>query len=105
MKYIKKFNELIKENSKYQVSPIVFIGAFSQGVVEHGSIHIDIKGDDCNITIEQSGGGVERFFLDDTQYKEKLESFGIEFDGDEEIVGPPDFLSDLHDFYDVNSRM
>jgi hypothetical protein len=105
MKYLKLFENFLKENSKYQVSPIVFISAFSQGVVEHGSIHIDIKGDDCNITIEQSSNGTERFFLDDTEYKEKLESFGIEFDGNEEIVGPEDFLSDLHDFYDANSRM
>ena len=62
MKHIRKFNNLLKENSKYQESPIVFVGAHSKGVIEYGN------------------------------------------DG-EEIVGPSEFLSDLHTFYDSNSRL
>ena len=107
MKHIRRFNDSLKENSKYQESLITFIGANSQGVIEYGYIHIrtspDSQGEDIFITIEQYSDGREKFLLHPDD-KEKLEPFGIEIDG-EEIVGPKEFLSDLHAFYDGNSRL
>jgi hypothetical protein len=104
MKHIRRFNDSLKENSKYQESPIVFVGAHSRGIIEYGDVHIYLQGDDLYIIIEQYSDGREKFLLDNLDYKEKLESFGIEIDG-EEIVGPREFLSDLHSFYDGNSRL
>ena len=108
MKHIRRFNDSLKENSKYQQSPITFIGANSQGVIEYGDIHIYLQGEDIFIIIEQYSDGREKFLLDNPDDKEKLEPFGIEIrtslDG-EEIVGPQEFLSDLHAFYDGNSRL
>ena len=104
MKHIRKFNNLLKENSKYQESPIVFVGAHSKGVIEYGNIHIYIKGEDLYIIIEQYSDGREKFLLNNLDDKEALEKFGIEIDG-EEIVGPSEFLSDLHTFYDSKSRL
>ena len=103
MRHIKRFNDSLKENSEYQKSPIVFIGAKSKGIIEYGYIHIVLNGDDIYINIEQYSDGREKFFLDDTDDKEKLEPFGIEIEG-EEILGPQEFLSDLHNFYDGSSR-
>lgn len=106
MKHIRRFNDSLKENSKYQQSPIAFIGANSQGVIEYGDIHIDLQGEDIFIIIEQYSDGREKFLLNDPDDKEKLEPFGIEIAKDgEEIVGPQEFLSDLHTFYDSNSHV
>lgn len=79
---------------------IKFLDATSQGAIEYGYVELEIDDEEFNITIEQYSNGSEVFLLDDLEYKEKLESLGVEFDGDERIVGPDEFLSNLHDFYD-----
>lgn len=79
---------------------IEFKDATAQGVIEYGYISLEIDGDEMNITIEQSSDRVEKYLLDDIEFKEKLESLGIEFEGDEEIVGPKEFLLELYYFYD-----
>jgi hypothetical protein len=61
---------------------------------------LGVDGEDISITIEQSSDRVEKYLLDDIEFKEKLESLGIEFEGDEEIVGPKEFLLELFYFYD-----
>jgi hypothetical protein len=79
---------------------IKFLDATSQGAIEYGYVELEIDNEEFNITIEQYSNGVEVFLLDDSEYKEKLESLGVEFNEDERIIGPDQFLSDLHDFYD-----
>jgi hypothetical protein len=79
---------------------IEFKDAQAQGIIEYGSISLGVDGEDISITIEQSSDRVEKYLLDDSEFKEKLESLGIEFEGDEEIVGPKEFLLELFYFYD-----
>jgi hypothetical protein len=79
---------------------IEFKDAQAQGIIEYGSISLGVDGEDISITIEQSSDRVEKYLLDDIEFKEKLESLGIEFEGDEEIVGPKEFLLELFYFYD-----
>ena len=79
---------------------IEFKDAQAQGIIEYGSISLGVDGEDISITIEQSSDRVEKYLLDDIEFKEKLESLGIEFEGDEEIVGPKEFLLELYYFYD-----
>jgi hypothetical protein len=79
---------------------IEFKDAQAQGIIEYGSISLGVDGEDISITIEQSSDRVEKYLLDDIEFKEKLESLGIEFEGDDEIVGPKEFLLELFYFYD-----
>ena len=79
---------------------IEFKDAIAQGVIEYGCISLNIDGDEINITIEQRSNGVVTYLLDNIEFKEKLELLGIEFEGDEEIVGPKEFLLELYYFYD-----
>ena len=79
---------------------IEFKNAEAKGIIEYGCISLNIDGDEINITIEQSSNGVEKYILDDIEFKEKLESLGVEFEGCEEIVGPKEFLLELYYFYD-----
>ena len=79
---------------------IEFKDAHAQGVIEYGYISLSVDGEDIIITIEQSSNGEVTYLLDDIEFKEKLESLGIEFEGDEEIVGPKEFLLELYYFYD-----
>jgi hypothetical protein len=79
---------------------IEFKDAQAQGVIEYGYISLGIGGEDISITIEQSSVGIVKYLLDDIEFKEKLESLGIEFEGDEKIVGPKEFLLELYYFYD-----
>jgi hypothetical protein len=79
---------------------IEFKDAHAQGVIEYGYISLGIDGDEMHITIEQSSNGVVTYLLDNIEFKEKLELLGIEFEGDEEIVGPKEFLLELYYFYD-----
>ena len=67
---------------------IEFKGAASQGVIEYGYISLAIDGHEMNITIEQRSDGEVTYLLDDIEFKERLESIGVEFEGYEEIVGP-----------------
>ena len=79
---------------------IEFKDSTAQGVIEYGYISLDIDGDEMHITIEQSSNGEVTYLLDDIEFKEKLESLGVEFEGCEKIVGPQDFLLELYYFYD-----
>lgn len=79
---------------------IEFKDAQAQGIIEYGSISLGVDGEDISITIEQSSDGIVKYLLDDIEFIEKLESLGIEFEGDEEIVGPKEFLLELYYFYD-----
>jgi hypothetical protein len=79
---------------------IEFKDAQAQGIIEYGSISLGVDGEDISITIEQSSDRVEKYLLDDIEFKEKLESLGIEFEGNDEIVGPKEFLLELFYFYD-----
>ena len=79
---------------------IEYKDATAQGVIEYGYISLEIDGDDMHITIEQSSNGEVTYLLDNIEFKEKLESLGVEFDGYEEIVGPVKFLLELFYFYD-----
>jgi hypothetical protein len=79
---------------------IEFKDASFQGIIEYGYISLEVDGDEMHITIEQSSNGVVTYLLDDTEFKEKLELLGVEFEGDEEIVGPKEFCLELYYFYD-----
>ena len=79
---------------------IEFKDAQAQGIIEYGFISLGVDGEDISITIEQSSDRVEKYLLDDIEFKEKLESLGIEFEGNDEIVGPKEFLLELFYFYD-----
>ena len=79
---------------------IEFKDATAQGVIEYGYISLEIDGDEMHITIEQSSNGEVTYLLDDIEFKEKLESLGVEFEGCEKIVGPQEFLLELYYFYD-----
>lgn len=84
---------------------IKYKDATAQGIIEYGNITLEIDGDEMNITIEQRSDGIEKYLLDDTEFKKKLESLGVEFEGNEEIVGPKEFLLDLFYFYDSKTAM
>lgn len=79
---------------------IKFKDATAQGVIEYGSISLEVDGEEIYITIEQRSDGIEKYLLDYIEFKEKLESLGVEFEGCEEIVGPKEFLLELYYFYD-----
>ena len=79
---------------------IEFKDSSFQGIIEYGYISLEVDGDEMHITIEQSSNGVVTYLLDDTEFKEKLELLGVEFEGDEEIVGPKEFCLELYYFYD-----
>ena len=85
---------------------IEFIDAGSSGVfetedgmIEEGHIVIMIDGEEIQITFQQ-GENYNTFLLDDIEYKPLMESLGIEFYDEEELIGPESFLSDLYVFYD-----
>jgi hypothetical protein len=84
---------------------IHFKDANAQGIVEYGYISLEVDGEDINITIEQKSNGIEKYFLEDIEFKKKLESLGVEFEGCEEIVGPKEFLLDLFYFYDTKTKI
>jgi hypothetical protein len=94
--HLKRFNE---SNEDFDFGEVKFVDAESQGIVEHGYILLHVGDSDINITIQQYSNGVVIYLLDDLEYKDILESNGVEFDGDEEIVGPSEFISDLFNFY------
>ena len=79
---------------------IEFKEAHAQGIIEYGSISLEVDGEEIYITIEQRSDGIEKYLLDYIEFNPKLESLGVEFDGDEEIVGPKEFLLELFYFYD-----
>lgn len=79
---------------------IEFKEAHAQGVIEYGSICLEVDGEEIYITIEQRSDGIEKYLLDNIEFKDKLELLGVEFEGCEEIVGPKEFLLDLFYFYD-----
>jgi hypothetical protein len=90
---------------------IVFIGSSSSGVfdtedgmIEEGQIHIDYDGEDIHLTIQIDGNGDDTILLDDMEYKPLLESLGIEFYDEEELIGPESFLVDLRIFYDSSTK-
>lgn len=89
---------------------IEFIDASSSGVfdtedgmIEEGRIVIMIDGEEIHLTIQQ-GEGFYTFLLDDTEYKPLMESLGIEFYDEEELIGPESFLTDLYMFYDSTTN-
>jgi hypothetical protein len=93
---------------------IKLTNANSQGIVEHGFIEIAIPDGDniidsgtrsISITLQQYSTGINKYLLDDVEYKTHLEELGVEFEGTEEIVGPDQFLTDLFDYYADNSRI
>jgi hypothetical protein len=47
--------------------------------------------------------GDDVILLDDLEYREQMESLGIEF-FDEELIGPETFLTDLRMFYDSSTK-
>ena len=89
---------------------IEFIDAGSSGVfdtedgmIEEGGIHIMVDGKDIHLTIQQSEEYIT-FLLDDIEYKPLMESHGIEFYDEEELIGPESFLTDLYMFYDSTTN-
>jgi hypothetical protein len=74
--------------------------AYAEGIIEYGVISLDVDGEEIYITIEQRSDGLVKYLLDDIDFKDKLKSLGIEFEGYEEIVGPEEFLLELFYFYD-----
>lgn len=78
---------------------IKFVDADSRGVVEYGYISLEIGDVDINITSEQYSDGFQIYLLDDPEHKELLEAHGVEFENDEKIIGPDEFINDLYDFY------
>ncbi len=89
---------------------IWFIGSSSSGIfntedgmIEEGGIHIMVDKKDIHLTIQQ-GEGYITFLLDDIEYRPLMESHGIEFYGEEELIGPESFLTDLHMFYDSSTK-
>jgi len=85
------------------IANIEFKYASAQGIIEYGLISLQFDGADIDITIEQRSDGSVKYFLDDIELKEKLESIGVEFLGEEEIVGPKEFLLELFYFYDFKT--
>ena len=89
---------------------IEFIDAGSSGVfdtehgmVEEGYVVIKIGGEEIQLTIQQ-GEGFYDILLDDMEYKPLLESLGIEFYDEEELIGPETFITDLYMFYDSTTN-
>lgn len=78
---------------------IKFVDADSRGVVEFGYISLEIGDVDINITSEQYSDGFQIYLLDYPEHKELLEAHGVEFEDDEKIIGPDEFINDLYDFY------
>ena len=78
---------------------IKFVDADSRGAVEYGYISLEIGDVDINITSEEYSDGVQIYLLDDPEHKELLEAQGVEFEDDEKIIGPDEFLNDLYEFY------
>lgn len=78
---------------------IKFVDAYARGVVEYGYISLEIGDVDINITSEQYSDGFQIYLLDDPEHKELLEAHGVEFQDDEKIIGPDEFINDLYDFY------
>jgi hypothetical protein len=89
---------------------IEFIGAgysglfnTKNGMIEEGGILIKIGDDEFNLTIQIDGNGDDVILLDDLEYREQMESLGIDF-FDEELIGPETFLTDLRMFYDSSTK-
>ena len=89
---------------------IEFIDAGSSGVfdtedgmIEEGHIVIMVDGEEILLTIQQ-GEGFYDILLDDMEYKPLMESLGIEFYDDGELIGPESFLTDLYMFYDSTTN-
>jgi len=89
---------------------IEFIGAgysglfdTKNGMIEEGHILIDIDGEDVYLTIQIDDNGDDVILLDDLEYRNQMESLGIEF-FDEELIGPETFLTDLRMFYDSSTK-
>lgn len=78
---------------------IKFVDADSRGAVEYGYISLEIGDVDINITSEEYSDGFQIYLLDDTEHKELLEAHGVEFENDEKIIGPDEFINDLYYFY------
>lgn len=73
------------------------------GMIEEGHILIDIDGEDVILTIQIDDKGDDVILLDDLEYRDQMESIGIEF-FDEQLIGPETFLTDLRMFYDSSSK-
>ena len=107
MKRIVKLTEsdltrIVKRVIKEDINDISFVDARSEGIVEVGFITIMVDGEEIIIYVEQKtnrkGEYSETYLLEDPKYYRLLKSHGVKFDG-EEIIGPDNFLYDLHDFY------
>lgn len=98
MKHLKKFNEELEQfTPEYE-----FIDAFSQGIVEHGSVTISIAGEEISLSIEESNDGTFRVFLDDMDKKDLVPS---EFDSDiESELTNDEFVGMVRDFYEATTR-
>lgn len=82
---------------------IKFINADSRGIIEYGFIDLELKTDIITILLEQHDTGDVFYFLENLEYKSKLESIGVEFN-DNEIIGPSEFINELYQFYDYKSK-
>lgn len=73
------------------------------GMIEEGYVIIMVDGEEIQLTIQQ-GEGYGGILLDDIEYKSLMESHGIEFYDQEELIGPDSFLTDLYMFYDSTTK-
>lgn len=73
------------------------------GIIEEGYVVIMVDGEEIQLTIQQ-GEGYYDILLDDIEYKPLMESYGIEFYDEEELIGPETFITDLFMFYDFTSK-
>jgi len=80
---------------------------YAQRAIEIGYITVVIEDTEIVIEIEQFSDGGVVFILDDMEYKELLQRNEIQFQegsNDLIILGPEEFLDDLFEYYDRNSR-
>lgn len=95
-------NRIVKRVIKENIYDIEYVKAKSDGIVEIGTITIGVDGEEVSIYVEHKtnrrGEYSESYTIEDSNYIGLLESYGVEFDH-EEIIGPDNFLYDLHDFY------
>lgn len=89
---IKKFS------GTYDYKKVNFVDADAIGVIEYGSITIEIDDEEIYFTFEERSDGGVKILLDDLDQKPLLVALKLEFDG-EVITGPDEFLYDCYEFY------
>lgn len=84
-----------------KISDIKILDAWSQGIIEQGTLSLSIEGTEIDITIQQHNNGHTKYLLDDYESKNLLESKGVEFEKgySKMIIGPENFLINIFEEY------